>query len=168
MLPIDSVSKKPWKSESANAALQHIRKGCIAALRERDAGFGIGPDGKVYFDPTDEEGQPGRYVVNEELARKKHTGGELVSLTKSRWANFCAEPQDESAYMIEYRLNDRSNTRAKANAEAADVEKTLVGHKPKRGPGRPRGGRNKSPEPLTPEPEPVAVTETTEAASAEG
>lgn len=168
MLPIDTNTGKAWSATSVKVAHDAICAGCLNDLRKRDAGFGIGEDGKVYYDPESEEGKPGRYVVDEEKARAKHTGGEYVALIRARWATFCGEPRDEAEFIKRHRLDDRTAKIAQFVGAAKDIEASIPADKPKRSPGRPRGSRNKSPEPLTPEPEPVAVTETTEAAIAGG
>lgn len=141
MQPIDTDSGKSWATVSSNAAHAHIRAECLADLRKRDARFGIGDDGKVYFDPTSEQGQPGRYVVDEELARKKHTGGEYVALIRSRWATFCSVPQSEAAFMTAHQIGDRTHDQQRFNDSAQDIEATLVDKKPKA--GRPVGSKNK-------------------------
>ena len=170
MLPIDSTTGKFWSHEAATAKIAEIRAGINDDLRQRDAGHGIAADGIVYDDSLD--GDPdadkkhGQFIVDQAKSRVRSTGHDHVALLKSRWAQFCENPQDEAGFIEKHRASDRAKNRDRAVSDAVSIEDSL---KPaKRGPGRPRGGRNKAPEPPAPESVSVETTATAEAATAEG
>ena len=157
--------KTIWSYDSAKIAHRLIRNQVTSDLRARDTRRGLPETGRVY-EEGDAESEKGPFVINRDWSEKKHTGAETSTLLRARWAEFCSSPQNERDCVEKYETAIRKDRVARMIEAGKAVD--LEDGPPKRSPGRPRGSRNKSPEPLTPEPEPVAVTETTEAASAEG
>lgn len=140
MLPIDSVSGKFWGPENSKAALLVIRAGCLTDLHSRDLSRGIPANGRVYREADGQDPDtPGRFEVDVELARKKHTGKEFTTLLSARWSDFCSESKDENAWVKEHRADDRGNAIKDSISAAKGVEASFAEvEAPKRRPGRPR------------------------------
>lgn len=147
---LDSKTGKLWSQENVNLKLQDMRKRAIADLRKRDVARGVPANGVVYHD-----GEPGRFEVDVELSRKKHTGRDVRLLTHGRWAKYCSQPRDEVGDTKSMILDQHQRTVGKHVAAAKGIEASLsvdvasqtttaggsvtttVAPK-KRGPGRPR------------------------------
>ncbi len=162
MLPIDTADGKFWGSTATTQKIAEVRAGVTADLQVRDAKHDIGFDSKVYMDPDASEGTAGVYVIDETKARLVHTGGEHVALLKSRWATFCATPQDQTVFIEACRIGDQERHRERVNLAAESIEESLAGATRlvpvKRGRGRPKGSTNKPKETEPVELEPESVT----------
>ncbi len=124
MQPIDTVTGKAWSTVAANAKHKQMRTACRNALIARDEGRGI-VDGKVYVDNTDPEDMQGRYDIDLEKSRNRHTGAEYVALIRSRWATFCSVPRSEKDFVAKNSVDDRAQSAKVLNAAAAEVEASL-------------------------------------------
>ena len=100
MFPLELDGKTRWPASKVNYVFQKMRAEVVDELRLRDMDHGIPEDGKVYSDTVDANG--GRnFRINWALAEKKHDGAETNHLLQLKWDEFCSEPRDSSAVVID-------------------------------------------------------------------
>lgn len=158
---VDTTTKEVWPALWANRQLHEIRAKAISDLEARSTARGVPKNGQVYTmerdgddDDDDDDAQRSESaVVDQALAAKRHNYQDVRLLTKSRWATFCAEPQDLSKFKARFEIPDVKLLKRHQDA-AADIENSLreeaeqpamaapapaeKPEPPKRSPGRPK------------------------------
>lgn len=162
MLPIDSATNAPWSSKNADLKLADIRRCVVQELRQRDE---VKSEGLLCeangwkttmvvgaTETIDEDGTkrstPGKLVADPRLVAIKHSGADVVTLIKARWATFCSEPRDEKVETADLIEAQRGATVGVAVAKAESLEKELAELEVppvRRKVGRPKGTKNKAP-----------------------
>lgn len=149
MVPLD-LDGKAWSKSSVDMLTEKIRAEVDAELRARDVSRGLSAENgyKAYVSDSN-----GRYVVDQELARNKHTGRERRLLCAKRMAEFCMEPQSEAEFLKSYVMGDKRKQGLQKWIDRADEEiptaspRVELQSQPldnaadgqvRRGPGRPR------------------------------
>ena len=121
----------PWSGDTANLALQELRRVVVVDLNKRDEQLSRGRMNaenrySPYHEQKREDGTGSTFVVDPVLSSIKHTGAESTDLLQGRWGAFCATPQDEKPY-IERLLNQSRNDQLASMKVAGDkVEASLV------------------------------------------
>lgn len=133
MRPVNPTSDggESWGDETSNLALQDLRSTAIADLNKRDeqlsrgrmnAANGYSP----YREVPRKDGRGTNYKVDPVLCDIKHTGEETLVLTKSRWADFCEQAQQEKPYTDRLVTHTRDKQLAKMKSAGTGVEASLA------------------------------------------
>ncbi len=130
MRPIDTDGQS-WGAETSNLALQDLRSKTIIDLNARDEQLSRGQLNKAngyspYREVASKDGRSTNYRVDPVLSQIKHTGEETLALTKSRWADFCSERQDEKPYTDRLVTHTRDKQLAEMKAAGKEVAASLA------------------------------------------
>lgn len=112
-------------------AFREIRADAILALRARDERRSQGKlNAANRYSPVTEikkdNDQGSVFVPDPVLVSIRHTGEDLSLLSRSRWATFCSEPQDEKPYMERIQDRDRDDRLSRMKAAGQPIEDSLV------------------------------------------
>lgn len=132
MFPFNK-DKTVWSEKNSNIAHRAITAQVKDDLIARDIRRGVPADHKTYTvtNPGDERGT---FVIDPDLAAKKHSGLDSRLLRRARWAEFCSVPQNEVACVQKYEAELRAEVAATriADGERVILDDSLEEDAPKR------------------------------------
>ncbi len=128
-----------WGIESTQLALRTLKSKCkndLHDMEERESGGRLNAENR--YSPVievmrDKDNAALGSVRHADpvLASIKHTGQELESLLKSRWATFCESPQDEQPYLDQMIKALRTDAMAVMKSDGETIEERLGGLTPR-------------------------------------
>ena len=142
---------KEWGVEASNLAFNDIRTVVIDDLRKRDETLSGGKMNAEngwapYMAVPKKQADDGKEVVAAGMTAVldpvsvsvRHSGDDTDNLARARWAEFCAEAQDEQPYRARLGDMQRREKLAAMKTAGAAVAQTVTPALPKKKRGRPR------------------------------
>ena len=142
-----------WPQDKSDLVLNRFKKEALSELRaiecEKARTMGIEgcirlmDDGDLSVVPAElieEEDGKGAYQINPVAVTIKHSGAELIDLTRDKYAVFCSEPQNPGMVEDVPLYAKKAGVKSRTAAAIGPITETpMTEDEPKkRGPGRPR------------------------------